>query len=628
MLFNIKSIANPLIYFSALALFVGCGGDGDTKGEKHDADNDKISANQTKFIQIEDAKNFLPSWSKENVVVYHVIGEPDEMHPTNGFNAYRSEIMGYTQVYLIAIDFELLTMRPMAVKEMPTVSENGKEYTYELRNDIKFDDGKTLSVEDVIFTFKANKCQLTNNPHAKSYLDNLLDIVVDKNNPNKFTMIMKEKYIQNIAFLNEYPIMQRSFFDWNNILSRYSFTQFADKNFHADKQKDLNDWASEFNSAKYSRDPKYTVGAGPYRFEKWDAGQSITLVKKQNHWSEGSNKSFEKSYPDKIIFKLNTDANSQKLEFKTQTLDASTAISTKTLLELQEDANFNANYNSRFTDTYNYGYIAMNMKPDGIKHKKLFVDKNVRRAMALLVPLDDVIRIIQKGKNKRIVGPVSPLKAEYNTSLKLLPFDIEGAKKLLAEAGWRDTDGDNIRDKMIDGEKVKMEFSLGFFSTSIEWKDLAQMVSEQMYKAGIKANINPMDPSVLAENASNHDFDMFIASWAGNSFPEDYTQLWHTSSWVSKGSNFTGFGNVQTDALIDSIKYTLDTAKSIPMLKRFQAIVYDEQPYIFLFGGIRRNVIHKRFGNQEMYFEKPGVWLGNLRLLNGGTSMKMSNSTN
>ena len=154
------------------------------------------------------------------------------------------------------------------------------------------------------------------------------------------------------------------------------------------------------------------------------------------------------------------------------------------------------------------------------------------------------------------------------------------------------------------------------------------MVSEQMYKAGVKANIDPLNPSVLSQSASGHDFDMMIASWGGNIFPEDYTQLWHTSSWISKGSNFTGFGTAQSDALIDSIKYTLDTAKSIPMIKRFQAIVYEEQPYIFLFSGIRRNIIHKRFGNQEMYFERPGVLLSNLHLLDGGSSMKVSSTPN
>ncbi|MBL0328948.1 MAG: hypothetical protein IPP64_05925 [Bacteroidetes bacterium] len=618
-----------LLISSLFLLFTACGGDKTSENTDTNGDDKSISAHQTQYIKIEDATTFLPSWSKENTLVYNVVGEPDEMHPTNGIMVYRGEIMGYTQVYIIGTDFQTLTLRPIAVKDMPVVSENGKEYTYEVRDDIKFDDGSTLSVEDIIYTFKANKCPLTNNPSAKSYLENMVEIVADKTNLKMFKVIMKEKYIQNISFLAEFPIMQRTFFDPKNVLANYTFAQFNDKTFKADAHKDLVAWATEFNDAKYSRDPKYTVGAGAYRMEKWEPGQSITLVKKENHWTKGMDKMYYASYPDKIIFKLNKEPNSQMLEFKAQTLDASTSLSNKTLMELQTDSTFNKNYNSRFTDTYNYGYVAMNMKPDGVKHKKLFVDKKVRRAMALLTPLDDMNRISNKNKNKRIVGPVSFLKPQYNSDLKLIPFDIEAAKKLLDEAGWKDTDGDQIRDKMIDGEKVKMEFTLSYFTTSVEWKDAAKMISEQMYKAGVVANLNPLDPSVMVEQAASHNFDMFIASWAGNVFPEDYTQIWHTSAWTNNGSNFTGFGNAETDALIDSIKYTLDPTKSIPMMKRFQEIVYDEQPYIFMFAGLRRNIIHKRFGNQEMYFERPGVWLSNLRLLSGaGSAMKMSATPN
>ncbi len=242
--------------------------------------------------------------------------------------------------------------------------------------------------------------------------------------------------------------------------------------------------------------------------------------------------------------------------------------------------------------------------------------------MALLAPLDDINKVVNKGKNRRMVGPVSPLKkAAYNNDLKLIAFDIEGAKKMLDAAGWKDTDGDNIRDKMIDGEKVKMEFNLNYMTTLVDWKDIAQMVSEQMYKAGVKANITPLDFAVLYDNAKNHDFDMMIAAWAGNFAPEDFTQIWHTASWASKGSNFPGFGTAESDALIDSIKYTLDDAKRNEMVKKLQSIIYEEQPYIFMFAALRRNVIHKRFGNQQMYFERPGVWLSNLRLLsNPGTA--------
>jgi peptide/nickel transport system substrate-binding protein len=621
---NISITAKFVFSLSVIALLFSCGNGNQSSSSQNDtANTQKVNVYDVKYIKIEDAPSFLPSWSKENILVYHDIMEPDDMHPCNGSSLVRQERMQYTQVYLIGVDYQTLTSRPIAVKALPKVSENGLEYSYELRNDITFDDGSPLTMEDVIFTFKANKCPLTNNPHAKPYLDNLEDIIVDKNDPNKFILKVKRKYIQNIVFLADYPIMQRTFFDKGNVLAKYTFAQFDDPAFKADQQKDLNAWAAEFNSPKYGRDPKFLVGAGPYYVEKWDAGQSMTLARKAKHWSFGSKNMYETSYPDKIIFKLNKDQNSQILEFKSQALDATTSISTKTLMELQKDDNFNANYNSRFTDTYYFGYVAMNEKPDGIKHKPVFVDKKVRRAMAMLTPLDDINKVINKGKNKRVVGPVSPLKPEYNANLKLIPFDIEGAKKLLDEAGWKDTDGDNIRDKVIDGQKVKFEFNFTYSTSDVAWKDIAQMTTEAMYKAGVKANMDPQDFGVLFDNAKNHNFDMMMASWGGTFAPEDYTQIWHTSSWATKGSNFTGFGNAESDALIDSIKYELDDAKRIPMLHRFQEIIYDDQPYIFMFSSLRRNVIHKRWGNQEMYFERPGNWLPNLKLLsNSGTSMK------
>jgi peptide/nickel transport system substrate-binding protein len=111
-----------------------------------------------------------------------------------------------------------------------------------------------------------------------------------------------------------------------------------------------------------------------------------------------------------------------------------------------------------------------------------------------------------------------------------------------------------------------------------------------------------------------------LASWAGSSVPEDFTQIWHSSSWASKGSNFSGFGNAKSDALIDSIKYTLDPALRHPMVKELQAMIYDEQPYVFMYAANRRNVIHKRFGNAHMYFERPGILINNWKLLAGAAS--------
>ena len=146
------------------------------------------------------------------------------------------------------------------------------------------------------------------------------------------------------------------------------------------------------------------------------------------------------------------------------------------------------------------------------------------------------------------------------------------------------------------------------------------MVAEGMYKAGVKANLKPQDFAVHYDNAKNHNFDAMLASWGGSSVPEDFEQIWSTNSWATKGSNYPGFGNAESDALIDELKYTIDPAKRIVLVKKLQAMIYDEQPYVFFYAQTRRNVIHKRFGNADMTFERPGVVLNNLRLLNSASA--------
>src|ERR1043166_335024 len=126
---NTGPVTKTILLTSVIALLSACGNDTATNADtKTNTDSKNVAANDTKFIKIEDAKEFLPGWSKDNVVIYNTVGEPDELHPTNGILVYRQEIMGYTQVYLIGTDFESLTLRPIAVKSMPKVSENGREY--------------------------------------------------------------------------------------------------------------------------------------------------------------------------------------------------------------------------------------------------------------------------------------------------------------------------------------------------------------------------------------------------------------------------------------------------------------------------------------------------------------------
>jgi peptide/nickel transport system substrate-binding protein len=552
--------------------------------------------------------------TQENIVIFHTIGDPDGLHPAIDNSGPRTELNNYTQIFMMATDIKNNQLMPYLATKMPEVSADGKTYTYNIRTDIKWNDGNPITTEDVIFTFKANKCALTNNPHAKPYLENILNIVADNSDKTKLVFTMKDKYVQNVWLLTDFPMMQRKFYDPENVLSNYTFWQLDDPKFNAEKEPALMAWAKNFNDPKYGHDINLFNGAGPYKITAWEPGQTMTLTKKKNHWSEGKTGMYEAAYPEKIIYVINREPNSYILEFKKQKYDASVFLEVKALLELEKDKNFTENYNYAFMPTHSYNYIAVNMKPDGVKHKKLFTDVRVRRAMAMLCPYEEMNKIAFGGRAKRIVVPISPFKEEYNKELVPIANNVEEAKKLLAEAGWKDADGDGILEKKVDGEILKMEFNIGYMTTAPSWKDLATIAAEGFYKAGVKATATPLDFNVAIDNLKNHDFDMIVSAWQGVSVPDDHEQVWSTKSWASKGSNFVGWGDAKSDALIDSMRHELDEPKRIAMSRRFQQRIYDEQPYIFLFSSIRRIAISKKFGKPEMYYDRQAILLNQFQL--------------
>ena len=84
------------------------------------------------------------------------------------------------------------------------------------------------------------------------------------------------------------------------------------------------------------------------------------------------------------------------------------------------------------------------------------------------------------------------------------------------------------------------------------------MIKESIYKAGIVAEPTPMDFTLFYKNAMDHNFDGMMGGWGGSASYSNPMQLWHTSSWVTKGSNFCGFGDAESDALIEQANLTLD----------------------------------------------------------------------
>ncbi len=604
-------------YYSAISVFnlliftcflVSCSNSKSTLSTSENAYNS--------FEEMPNSTKMESDWSKSNIVFVHILAEPDNLHPTNGTSQTRAELFLYLHAGLLRTDLRSGLIQPGICTSLPQISSDQKSLTFNLRDDVKWDDGSPVTSDDVSFTVKASKFKLTNNPSNKFYFENVKEVIMDASNKKRFTIIMNQVFVQNVAMWCDYPIIQRKVYDPSFVLSATSFDVLNDTSSHPELDKNLSNWADGFNSVGSGANVNTICGLGPYKLISAETGSSWVLQRKENHWSNNSSSYNEKSYPQKIIFKVNQEPVSQKLEFLSQKIDGSGYLGTRLLFDLQNDSSFNRNYHSKFIDTYGYTYIAMNMHPDGIKHGSCLNDLNVRKALAFAARIDDMIKVVNKGVNKRVPGPVSPLKKESNSALKIIPYNIKKTIQLLDKEGWVDADNNGVREKIINGKKTELIIELAYLSVIPEWKEMATIIAEGMKPAGIKIVAIGYDYPMWLLKVTTHDFEMAMGAWNTTSLPEDYSQLWSTNSYLNQGSNYTGFGSAFTDSLINAISTTMDNDKRMKLEFQMQQAIYDQQPYIFLYGLVRRCVMHKRFAGVEFYAERPGLLYNHVQLLN------------
>ena len=557
----------------------------------------------------------------QNTVVAHILSQPDGLHAYNNNSVMRSYIFSYTQKTLLGLDLESLDYVPSLLTDLPTSSKDNKTFYFELKDNITWDNGEKLTGEDVIFSTKIMLCHLTNNSQIRPIYNSVIKSVdLDQKNPLKFSMTALDINWTAKTILGGIYIQQKSYWDPNGILDDISFDQILNRGF--EETDEIANWFNDFNHADNGYKPENLKGLGPYKVSEWEASQYITLTKKENWWGINDSSLDNNAFPEKIIFKVIKEDASSYLALKNQEIDVTTNIGTVKLMKLQERDYFNNNYDSDFLDRYGISYIGLNMKPDGIKHKPFFVDQKVRRAIAYMIPIDEIVEVMMHGKASRQTSNISALKKTYNDTLELIPLDIDKAKALLTEAGWIDTDGDNIRDKVINGVKTPFSFKFSYMASPTS-EEIVMMMKESMYKAGIVAEPTPMDFSLFYKNAGDHKFDAMLAGWGSSAAYSNPMQLWHTSSWVNKGSNFCGFGDAYSDALIEEANTTLDYDTHRNALLKLQAKIYEDQPYVFLYITKRKFAIHKRFDNREMYFEFPGLRLNNLKLNSNYTTSNL-----
>jgi|MDSW01.3.fsa_nt_gb peptide/nickel transport system substrate-binding protein len=325
------------------------------------------------------------------------------------------------------------------------------------------------------------------------------------------------------------------------------------------------------------------LGNGPYRFVKFKQGEVLELEK--DPWYPMGGNSF-----DKVIIKIVKDDVQHPLmlqksaEAKTEKDNQGvhlTELGAQNFRQVMKKTEANKPFHDGtiqhdFFWTYGYSYIGWN------GDKPYFSDKRVRKAMSHALKADEILKEVRFNLGQRTTGPITPGLPHYDESLAPIPYDLEKAKALLAEAGWVDSNNNGILDKMINGRRMEFEFTFNIVARPVH-QDTGEILKESLKKIGIKCNLKAMEWANFQKELHTKQFDAVMLGW-GTSPDVDFDQIWHSRhADEPKSSNFVAFRNKDADKIIETMEFEFDMEKRYELSKQFHRIIYEEQPYTFLF---------------------------------------------
>lgn len=546
----------------------------------------------------------------KGTVVYRETADPDMLNPINSSSANATIVNDLIFGGIQGMNPKTFDLTNVLLKSDPILEEvndgefaGGMKISFEIKEDATWDNGTPVTADDYVFTIKSIVNPKTNCEHLKGYYSWLGDIVVDPSNNKKVTVFSKEKYFKITEFAL-YRCLPEYVYDPNKIMRKFTIKDLMANSEKLKGDNDIITFAEEFNSEKHQRDSSGISGFGPYKFDHWTTGQELVVTRKKEWWGDkyAAQRDFW-AYPEKIVFKVIPDNNTAFTALKDDKLSAYDAIDAKRFKELEENKLFSDKFNLTRIGRFSYTYLGFNMRKEKLK------DVRVRKAIAHSIDRDQINKTLSNGEGVPANTFVHVDQTKFlNTDIKPMNYDVEKAKGLLAEAGWKDSDGDGFLDK----NKQKFTLDIKMPSGSDVAKQQALMYKEQLKKVGIDLNIVEREWTVYLQEMDKFDFELNMGGWTIPARVSDPYQLWHTKSAVNGGSNYPNFGNAESDKLIEELRATLDENKRIELYKKFQQMLADEQPVVYMFYPKNRLAISKKF-EVEPIMINPGFTLNEFK---------------
>ncbi|MBN1353040.1 MAG: peptide-binding protein [Candidatus Omnitrophica bacterium] len=425
-------------------------------------------------------------------------------------------------------------------------SEDGTKIIFHLRRNVKWHDGYPFTAEDVKFTYES---------------------IIDPSVPTPYGGDFK--MIKSLEMLDEYTV---------EVVYREPFAPGLSSWIMPIMPKHVLK-GENFITTGFARNP---VGTGPYKFKSWETGYRIDLVSNHEYFEH-------RPYINRYIYRVIPDPATMFLELETFGIDSMDL----TPIQYTKETNtavFKKRFNKFKFPSFGYTYMAYNLMDEK------FRDKKVRQALNYAVDKNEIIEGVLLGEGRVCTGHFVPESWAFNKNVRAYRFEPEKARKLLEESGWRDTDGDGWLDK--NGKRF--EFTILTNQGNDMRRMTAEIIQRRLKDIGIKVNIRILEWSVfINEFVNKKRFEAVILGWGLGREPDCY-DIFHSSKTMPGEFNFISYSNLDIDRLLEEGRRTFDREKRTVIYNEVHRILYDDQPYMFLYIPNALLALQKRFMGVEV----------------------------
>ena len=480
--------------------------------------------------------------------------EPDVLFPPLMLNTNAKQVADQVFDYLADIGPELNTVgdagfRPRLAERWEWGSDS-LSIAFHLNPRARWHDGRPVRASDVRFTHSVFSDTLVASPHGENVQE--IDSVSVR---DSLTAVFWFKHrLPEQFFMAAYQML---------ILPEHAY-QGVER--------------SALRTAPAARAP---VGSGRFRFARWTPGQTVEIVADTVNY-RGRPKL------DRVIWSFGADYAAALTKLLGGEADFYEALRADNLKEVTA----NANLKPLPYASMQYAFMAFNFRDPKSQARPhpLFADRALRRALTMAVDRKTLVESVAGQLGIPAHGPFSRAHPSADTTLAQIPYDPEGAKRMLDSLGWKDANGDGVREK---GGRP-LQFALLAPVSSQNRVRMSVIIQEQLRQAGVKVDLEHVEAMLQQERMRKRDFDAYMGFLQADPSPNSIRQSWGGGGAAPGGSNYGAYRNPTFDALADSGIASFDAAKSKGYWRRAYQTIVDDAPAVWLYEPRNHAGIHKR----------------------------------